>query len=199
LDFLSLNPARQASLAAGIPSEIPAWGVNQVCGSGLRSVVVGLQQIQTGDANIVISGGQENMSISPHFVHLRDGIKMGHGKLVDTMIHDGLWDIFNNYYMGVTAENIAKEFGISREEQDEFSALSQQKTEAAQNAGKFKDEIVPVVVSNRKGDITVDTDEHPKSGVTKEGLAKLRPAFDKEGTVTAGSASGINDGAAVGR
>lgn len=181
------NPTRQAAMEAGVAKEVPSWTLNQVCGSGLRSVVTGLQQIQLGDADIVIAGGQENMSISPHCIFMRDGIKMGNGKLVDTMIQDGLWDIFNDYHMGVTAENIANEQNISREEQDAFAAKSQQKAEAAINAGKFDDEIVPVVVPNRKGDITIDKDEHPKAGVTAEGLAKLRPAFAKDGTVTAGS------------
>jgi len=191
------NPARQAAIAAGIPNETPAWGVNQVCGSGIRSVVTGLQEILTGDAKIVIAGGQESMSSAPHCIQVRNGIKMGNGNLVDTMIQDGLWDIFNNYHMGVTAENIAKEFGITREEQDEFAANSQQKTEVAMKAGKFKDEIVPIIIANRRGEVIIDTDEHPKAGVTAEGLAKLRPAFAKDGTVTAGSSSGINDGAAT--
>ena len=190
------NPARQAAMAGGVPQEVPSWTLNQVCGSGLRSVVTGLQQILLGDADIVIAGGQENMSLAPHCTFLRNGIKMGNGKLVDTMIQDGLWDIFNDYHMGVTAENIANEQNISREDQDAFSANSQQKAEAAINAGKFDDEIVPVVVPNRKGDITIDKDEHPKAGVTAEGLGKLRPAFAKDGSVTAGSSSGINDGAA---
>lgn len=191
------NPARQASLGAGLPKETPAWGVNQVCGSGLRAVALGYQAIRSGDSDIVIAGGQESMSQSPHAAHLRNGIKMGPGALADTMIRDGLWDAFNDYHMGVTAENIARKFNISREEQDAFAAASQRKCEAARNAGKFKDEIVPVTVPDRKGDIAVDRDEFPRDGVTEESLAKLRPAFAKDGTVTAGNASGINDGAAA--
>ena len=192
-----MNPARQASLNAGIPKESPAWGVNQVCGSGLRSVALGYQAIQNGDSNIVIAGGQENMSLTPHTTYIRSGVKMGNGSLVDTMINDGLTDAFSTNHMGVTAENIAKQFNISREEQDAFAAQSQLKAEAAQKADKFKEEIVPEVVPSRKSDITVDTDEFPRHGTTAESLSKLRPAFDKEGTVTAGNASGINDGAAA--
>jgi len=191
------NPARQASLNAGLPQEVPAWGINQLCGSGLRAVCLGYQAIKNGDSTIVIAGGQESMTQAPHASKLRAGIKMGDATFVDTMLKDALMDAFHPVHMGVTAENIAKQFGISREEQDEFSAGSQQKCEAAVKAGKFKEEIVPVVIADRKGDITVDTDEFPKAGVTKEGLAKLRPAFSKEGTVTAGNASGINDGAAA--
>ena len=191
------NPARQASIAAGIPVESPAWGVNQLCGSGLRTVALGYQQIVNGDADIVVAGGQESMSLAPHCQHLRAGVKMGDFKMIDTMIKDGLWDAFNGYHMGNTAENVAKQWQITRQQQDEFAVASQNKAEAAMKAGKFKDEIVPVVVKSRKGDITVDTDEYPKAGVTLESLAKLKPAFDKEGTVTAGSASGINDGAAA--
>lgn len=191
------NPARQASIAAGIPKEVPAWGINQVCGSGLRAVALAAQAIATGDSSIVIAGGQESMSLSPHATYMRAGQKMGNASLVDTMIHDGLWDIFNNYHMGITAENVAKQFGISREEQDAFSALSQQKAEAAQKAGAFKDEIIPVKVPGKKGDVVVESDEFPRHGTTAEGLSKLRPAFSKEGTVTAGNASGINDGAAA--
>lgn len=191
------NPARQASLNAGIPKEVPAWGLNQVCGSGLRAVCLGFQAIKTGDSQIVIAGGQESMSQAPHAMHLRNGVKMGNASLTDTMINDALTDAFQNIHMGLTAENIAKQFGISREEQDEFAAHSQQKCEAAMKAGKFKGEIVPVVVADRKGDITFESDEFPRAGVTKEALAKLRPAFSKEGTVTAGNASGINDGAAA--
>jgi acetyl-CoA C-acetyltransferase len=191
------NPARQASIAAGIPVESPAWGINQLCGSGLRAVALGYQAILNGDSDIVVAGGQESMSMAPHAQHLRNGIKMGNFDMVDTMIKDGLWDAFNGYHMGTTAENVAKQFQITRAQQDEFAMKSQNKAEAAQTAGKFKDEIVPVVIKSRKGDIVVDTDEYPKKGVTLESLTKLRPAFDKEGTVTAGSASGINDGAAA--
>jgi acetyl-CoA C-acetyltransferase len=191
------NPARQASIAAGIPVESPAWGVNQLCGSGLRSVALGMQQIANGDADIVVAGGQESMSMAPHCQHLRAGVKMGSFEMIDTMIKDGLWDAFNGYHMGNTAENVAKQWQITRQMQDEFAVASQNKAEAAMTAGRFKDEIVPVTIKSRKGDIVVDTDEHPKKGVTMEGLSKLRPAFDKEGTVTAGSASGINDGAAA--
>ena len=191
------NPARQAAVAAGIPFEATAYGVNQLCGSGLRTVALGYQAIRNGDSEIVVAGGQESMSQAPHCIHLRNGIKMGDGQLVDTMIRDGLWDAFNGYHMGNTAENVAQRWQITREEQDEFAARSQARAEAAQKAGRFKDEIVPVVVKSRRGDTTVDTDEHPKHGTTAEILAKLRPAFDKNGTVTAGNASGINDGAAA--
>jgi acetyl-CoA C-acetyltransferase len=191
------NPARQASIAAGIPVESPAWGVNQLCGSGLRAVALGYQAILNGDSDIVVAGGQESMSMAPHCAYLRAGVKMGNFDMVDTMIKDGLWDAFNGYHMGVTAENVAKQWQITRAQQDEFAVKSQNKAEAAMKAGKFKDEIAAVTIKSRKGDIVVDTDEYPKAGVTLEGLAKLRPAFDKEGTVTAGSASGINDGAAV--
>jgi acetyl-CoA C-acetyltransferase len=191
------NPARQASIAAGIPVEAPAWGVNQLCGSGLRSVALGFQQIANGDASIVVAGGQESMSMAPHCQHLRGGVKMGNFELVDTMIKDGLWDAFNGYHMGTTAENVAKQWQITRQQQDEFAVASQNKAEAAMKAGKFKDEIAPVTIKSRKGDIVVDTDEYPKAGVTMESIAKLRPAFDKEGTVTAANASGINDGAAA--
>jgi len=190
------NPARQASLNAGVPKETPAWTINQVCGSGLRAVALGYQAIRNGDSSIVIAGGQESMSLSPHAMHLRNGTKMGNGTLIDTMITDGLWDAFNNYHMGVTAENIAKQFSITRDEQDEFAANSQQKCEAAQKAGKFKDEMIAVTIPGKKGDTVIDKDEFPRAGVTKEALAALKPAFNKEGTVTAGNASGINDGAA---
>ncbi|HCM84395.1 MAG TPA: acetyl-CoA C-acetyltransferase [Alphaproteobacteria bacterium] len=192
-----MNPARQTAIAAGIPNSKTAMTINQVCGSGLRAVALGMQQIQTGAANIVVAGGQENMTLSPHAMALRAGVKMGNGTLIDTMIHDGLTDIFNNYHMGITAENVAKEFGITREQQDEFAANSQNKAEAAMAAGAFKKEIAPVTIKNKKGDIVVDKDEYPRAGVTAESLSGLRPAFDKEGTVTAGNASGINDGAAV--
>ena len=191
------NPARQASIAAGIPVECPAWGVNQLCGSGLRAVALGYQAILNGDSEIVVAGGQESMSMAPHCAHLRSGVKMGALDLIDTMIKDGLWDAFNGYHMGNTAENVAKQWQITRQHQDEFAAASQHKAEAAQKAGRFKDEIVPVTVKNRKGDVVIDTDEHPKHGTTLEALAKLKPAFDKDGTVTAGNASGINDGAAA--
>jgi acetyl-CoA C-acetyltransferase len=191
------NPARQASIAAGIPVEAPAWGVNQLCGSGLRSVALGYQQIANGDADIVVAGGQESMSMAPHCAHLRTGVKMGDFKMIDTMIKDGLWDAFNGYHMGNTAENVAKQWQITRQMQDEFAVASQNKAEAAMKAGKFKDEIVPVTIKTRKGETVVDTDEYPKAGVTLESISKLKPAFDKEGTVTAASASGINDGAAA--
>jgi len=191
------NPARQASIAAGIPVESPAWGVNQLCGSGLRTVALGYQQIRNGDADIVVAGGQESMSMAPHCQHLRQGVKMGNFEMIDTMIKDGLWDAFNGYHMGNTAENVAKQWQITRQMQDEFAVASQNKAEAAMKAGKFKDEIVPVTIKSRKGDVVVDADEYPKAGVTLESISKLRPAFDKEGTVTAASASGINDGAAA--
>jgi len=191
------NPARQASIAASIPIETPAWGVNQLCGSGLRAVALGYQAILNGDSEIVVAGGQESMSMAPHCQHLRAGVKMGSFEMVDTMIKDGLWDAFNGYHMGNTAENVAKQWQITRQQQDEFAVKSQNKAEAAMKAGKFKDEITPVTIKSRKGDVVVDTDEYPKAGVTLESLSKLRPAFDKEGTVTAGSASGINDGAAA--
>jgi acetyl-CoA C-acetyltransferase len=191
------NPARQASIGAGIPVESPAWGVNMLCGSGLRAVALGYQAIMNGDSDIVVAGGQESMSMAPHAQHLRAGVKMGAFEMVDTMIKDGLWDAFNGYHMGTTAENVAKQYQITRAQQDEFAVKSQNKAEAAQAAGKFKDEIVPVTIKSRKGDIIVDTDEYPKKGVTLDALSKLRPAFDKEGTVTAASASGINDGAAA--
>src|SRR5262245_49359164 len=191
------NPARQASIAAGIPVESPAWGVNQLCGSGLRAVALGYQAILNGDSEIVVAGGQESMSMAPHAQHLRGGVKMGSLDLVDTMIKDGLWDAFNGYHMGTTAENVAKQYQITRAQQDEFAVASQQKAEAAQKAGKFKDEIVPVTIKTRKGDIIVADDEYPRHGATLDAMAKLKPAFEKDGTVTAGSASGINDGAAA--
>src|SRR5215207_7690125 len=179
------NPARQASVAAGVPVQIPAWGVNQLCGSGLRAVALGYQAILNGDSEIVVAGGQESMSMAPHCAYLRNGVKMGNFEMVDTMIKDGLWDAFNGYHMGTTAENVAKQWQITRQQQDEFAVKSQNKAEAAQKAGRFKDEIVPVTVKTRKGDVVVDTDEYPKHGTTIEGMTKLRPAFDKEGTVTA--------------
>jgi acetyl-CoA C-acetyltransferase len=191
------NPARQAAIAAGIPAEKTAYAINQLCGSGLRAVALGSQAIGMGDSDIVVAGGQESMSQAPHCIHLRNGVKMGDAQMVDTMIKDGLWDAFNGYHMGNTAENVAQKWQITREQQDQFAAASQQKAEAAQKAGRFKDEIVPVTIKTRKGDVTVDADEYPKHGTTVEALAKLRPAFDKNGTVTAGNASGINDGAAA--
>ncbi len=191
------NPARQASLNGGVPKESPAWGINQLCGSGLRAVCLGYQAIKNGDSNIVLAGGQESMSMAPHALNLRTPTKMGNATMVDTMIFDALLDPFHNVHMGVTAENIAKQFGIGRTEQDEFALASQQKAGAAIKDGKFKDEIIPVIIKGKKGDTIVDTDEHPKPETTMETLGKLRAAFDKEGTVTAGNASGINDGAAV--
>ncbi|HEY3911036.1 MAG TPA: acetyl-CoA C-acetyltransferase [Stellaceae bacterium] len=191
------NPARQAAIGAGIPFEVTAYGVNQLCGSGLRTVALGYQAIRTGDSEIVVAGGQESMSQAPHCIHLRNGVKMGDAELVDTMIKDGLWDAFNGYHMGNTAENVAQRWQITREQQDMFAAASQAKAEAAQKAGRFADEIVPVKIAGRRGETIVDSDEHPKHGTTLEVLAKLRPAFDKNGTVTAGNASGINDGAAA--
>src|SRR5512146_2643179 len=191
------NPARQAAIAAGIPIEATAWGLNQVCGSGLRAVAVGAQQIKTGDADIIVAGGQESMSLSPHVAHLRNGQKMGNLELVDSMIKDGLWDAFNGYHMGTTAENVARQWQITREEQDKFATHSQNKAEAARKAGKFKDEIAPVTIKTRKGETIVSEDEYIREGAKIEDAAKLRPAFDKEGTVTAANASGINDGAAA--
>ena len=191
------NPARQASIEAGIPVESPAWGVNQLCGSGLRAVALGMQQITSGDAAIVAAGGQESMSQAPHCAHLRSGVKMGDFKMIDTMIKDGLWDAFNGYHMGNTAENVAKQWQITRDQQDKFAVASQNKAEAAQKAGRFKDEISPVTIKTRKGDVVVEDDEYIRHGATLEGMAKLNPAFDKDGSVTAGNASGINDGAAA--
>ncbi len=191
------NPARQASINAGIPVEAPAWGINQLCGSGLRTVALGAQQLIEGSADVVVAGGQESMTLSPHFAYLRTGVKMGDLKLVDTLLHDGLNDAFHKYHMGVTAENVAKKWQITKQMQDEFACASQNKAEAAQKAGKFKEEIVPVTIKGRKGDTIVDTDEFPRHGVTVDQLAKVRPAFDKEGSVTAANASGINDGAAM--
>ncbi len=191
------NPARQTAVKSGIPVEKTAMTINQVCGSGLRSVALGMQAILTGDANIVVVGGQENMSLAPHAMHLRNGVKMGDGTMTDTMIKDGLWDYFNNYHMGITAENVAEKYKISREAQDEFSAGSQQKAEAAIKAGKFKAEIVPVTLKVKKQDVVFDTDEFPRAGTTVETLKGLKPAFKTDGTVTPGNASGINDGAAI--
>jgi acetyl-CoA C-acetyltransferase len=191
------NPARQASIAAGVPAASPAWGVNQLCGSGLRAVALGYQAILNGDSDIVVAGGQESMSMSPHCQHLRNGVKMGNYEMIDTMIKDGLWDAFNGYHMGTTAENVARQWQITRAQQDEFAVASQNKAEAAQKAGRFKDEIAPVTVKSRKGDVVVDTDEYPKHGTTLDKIAGLRPAFAKDGSVTAANASGINDGAAA--
>ena len=191
------NPARQAAIAAGIPVERTAYGINQLCGSGLRAVALGMQAIRLGDSEVVVAGGQESMSQAPHCVHLRGGTKMGNTDLVDTMIKDGLWDAFNGYHMGNTAENVAQKWQITREQQDEFAAASQQKAEAAQKEGRLADELVPVTIKGRRGDTVVEADEYPKHGTTVEALAGLRPAFAKDGTVTAGNASGINDGAAA--
>jgi acetyl-CoA C-acetyltransferase len=191
------NPARQASVNAGVPVEVPAYGVNILCGSGLKAVALGFQAIQNGDSSIVLAGGQESMSQAPHCAHLRNGQKMGSVEMIDTMIKDGLWDAFNGYHMGNTAENVAEKWQITREQQDRFAVASQNKAEAAVKSGRFKDEITPVTIKTRKGDVVVDTDEYPRFGATLEAMAKLRPAFAKDGTVTAGNASGINDGAAA--
>ncbi|RWF72342.1 MAG: acetyl-CoA C-acetyltransferase [Mesorhizobium sp.] len=191
------NPARQASINAGLPKETTAWGLNQVCGSGLRAIALGMQQIAAGDAKVIVAGGQESMSLAPHAQHLRAGVKMGDYKMIDTMIKDGLWDAFNGYHMGNTAENVARQFQITREDQDRLALASQNKAEAAQKAGKFKDEIVAFTVKGKKGDTIVDQDEYIRHGATIDAMTKLRPAFDKEGTVTAANASGINDGAAA--
>ncbi|MBB3594595.1 acetyl-CoA C-acetyltransferase [Rhizobium sp. BK529] len=191
------NPARQAAMKAGVPNEATAWSVNQLCGSGLRAVALGMQQIALGDAKIIVAGGQESMSMAPHAAHLRGGVKMGDMKMVDTMIKDGLTDAFYGYHMGITAENIARQWQLSRDDQDQFAVGSQNKAEAAQKAGRFRDEIVPFVIQGRKGDVTVDSDEYIRHGATMEAMAKLRPAFDKDGTVTAANASGLNDGAAA--
>ena len=191
------NPARQAHINAGLPQESAAWGINQVCGSGLRAVALGAQHIMLGDASIVAAGGQENMSLSPHVTHLRAGTKMGDSKFVDSMIKDGLWDAFNNYHMGQTAENVAEQWQITRDQQDEFAVGSQNKAEAAQKTGKFADEITPFTVKTRKGDIVVDSDEYIRHGANIEAMQKMRPAFTRDGTVTAANASGLNDGAAA--
>jgi acetyl-CoA C-acetyltransferase len=191
------NPARQAHILAGLPKEASAWGINQVCGSGLRAVALGAQHVQLGDTAIVIAGGQENMSLSPHVAHLRAGTKMGDMKFIDSMIKDGLWDAFNGYHMGQTAENVAQQWQISRDEQDAFAVASQNKAEVAQKAGKFADEIVPFVIKTRKGEVTVDQDEYIRHGATLEAMAKLKPAFTRDGSVTAANASGLNDGAAA--
>lgn len=191
------NPARQAAISAGVPQERTALTINQVCGSGLRSIAMAVQAIVQGDSDIVVAGGQENMSLSPHVMNLRTGTKFGDAQMADSMIHDGLWDVFNDYHMGTTAENIAEKYAITREQQDAFAAQSQNRAEAAISASKFKDEIVPVTIKTRKEEISVDADEFPRAGVTAEGLSKLKPAFKKDGTVTAANASGINDGAAA--
>lgn len=191
------NPARQAARAAGIPDSSTAWILNQICGSGLRTIAAGMQQIALGDASIIVAGGQESMSLAPHAAHMRQGVKMGDFKMIDTMIKDGLWDAFYGYHMGNTAENIARQWQLTRDEQDEFALGSQNKAEAAQVAGRFRDEIIPVTIKGRKGDVIVDADEYIRLGATLESLQKLKPAFDKEGTVTAGNASGLNDGAAA--
>jgi acetyl-CoA C-acetyltransferase len=191
------NPARQAHIKAGLPKESSAWSINQVCGSGLRAVALGAQHIQLGDAAIVVAGGQESMSLSPHVAHLRAGTKMGDMKFIDSMIKDGLWDAFNGYHMGQTAENVAQQWQIGREEQDTFALASQHKAEAAQKAGRFKDEIVPFTIATRKGDIVVDADEYIRHGATMDAMQKLKPAFTRDGSVTAANASGLNDGAAA--
>ncbi len=191
------NPARQAAINAGIPNEATAFGINQLCGSGLRAVALAAQQIALGDANIIVAGGQESMTQAPHAQNLRAGTKMGSLELVDTMLKDGLWDAFHGYHMGNTAENVARQYQLTRTEQDEFAAASQRKAGEAQQAGRFKDEIVPVTVKGRKGDVVISQDEYPKPETSMEILGKLRPAFAKDGTVTAGNASGINDGAAA--
>ena len=191
------NPARQAHIKAGLPKEASAWSINQVCGSGLRAVALAAQHIQLGDAGIVVAGGQESMSLSPHVAHLRAGQKMGDMSFIDSMIRDGLWDAFNNYHMGQTAENVANQWQISRDMQDALALASQNKAEAAQKAGRFADEIIPFVIKGRKGDVTVDQDEYIRHGATLESMSKLRPAFVKDGSVTAANASGLNDGAAA--
>ncbi|MFI4997719.1 MAG: acetyl-CoA C-acetyltransferase [Hyphomicrobiales bacterium] len=191
------NPARQAAMKAGVPQEKTAWGLNQLCGSGLRAVALGMQQIANGDADIIVAGGQESMSMAPHAAHLRGGVKMGDSKFIDTMLKDGLIDAFHGYHMGNTAENVAARWQITREEQDRFATASQNKAEAAQKAGRFKDEIVPVTVKSRKGDVVVENDEYIRHGATYDAMTKLRPAFSKDGSVTAANASGINDGAAA--
>ncbi len=193
----SMNPARQAAMKAGVPKEVPAMTINQVCGSGLKAVALGAMAIGNGDSSIVVAGGQESMSQSPHAIHLRNGVKMGDASMIDTMIRDGLWDVFNNYHMGNTAENVAEKWQLTRAKQDEFAAASQAKAEAAIKAGKFKDEIVPVMITVKREQKAFDADEYPRAGTTIDTLSKLKPAFAKEGTVTAGNASGINDGAAA--
>ena len=191
------NPARQAAIDAGIPESSTSVTINQVCGSGVRAIAMGCQAIKAGDSTIVVAGGQENMSLSPHCQHLRNGVKMGDYQMIDTMIRDGLWDAFNGYHMGMTAENVANHWQITRDDQDQLALSSQQKAADAISTGRFDDEIAPVTVKTRKGSVVIETDEHPKANTTEEGLAGLRPAFQKDGTVTAGNASGINDGAAA--
>jgi acetyl-CoA C-acetyltransferase len=191
------NPARQAAVKAGIPIDKTAWGLNQVCGSGLRAVALGMLHVASGDAQIIVAGGQESMSLSPHAAHMRAGAKMGDVSFVDTMIKDGLWDAFHGYHMGTTAENVAQKFQITREEQDKFAVASQNKAEAAQKAGRFKEEISSVTLKSRKGDVVIDKDEYIRAGTTLDAVSKLKPAFSKDGTVTAGNASGLNDGAAA--
>ena len=191
------NPARQAAMKAGVPQEKTAWGLNQVCGSGLRAVALGMLHVASGDSDIIVAGGQESMSLAPHAAHMRAGTKMGDLRLIDTMIKDGLWDAFHGYHMGTTAENVAQKWQITRDEQDKFAVASQNKAEAAQKAGRFKDEIAPVTVPSRKGDVVIDKDEYIRAGTTLDAVTKLKPAFSKDGTVTAGNASGLNDGAAA--
>ena len=191
------NPARQAAIQAGLPKEVPAYIVNQVCGSGIRSIVSGFQSIKSGDSKIVIAGGQENMSLAPHAIHLRDGKKLGNTEMTDTMIKDGLWDAFHDYHMGVTAENVAEKFQITREEQDKFALKSQEKTLQAQKQNKFNEEIINYKIKSKKAEINFNKDEHPRDGINLDALSRLKPVFKKNGTVTAGNASGINDGAAA--
>ena len=191
------NPARQAAMKSGVPKEKPAYVVNQVCGSGIRSVASGFQSIKSGDAKILVAGGQENMSLAPHVIHLRDGKKLGDAELIDTMIKDGLWDAFNGYHMGITAENVAEKFQVTRDEQDKFALNSQEKALKAQKEGKFKDEIINFKIKSKKAELNFDKDEHPRKGINLDTLSRLKPVFKKDGTVTAGNASGINDGAAA--
>ena len=191
------NPARQAAIKSGIPKEKPAYIVNQVCGSGIRSVASGFQSIRAGDSRILVAGGQENMSLAPHAIHLRDGKKLGDVELIDTMIKDGLWDAFNGYHMGITAENVAEKFQVTRDEQDKFALYSQEKALKAQKDGKFKDEIINFKISSKKAELNFEKDEHPREGINLDALSRLKPVFKKDGTVTAGNASGINDGAAA--
>ena len=191
------NPARQAAMKSGVPKEKPAYVVNQVCGSGIRSVVSGFQSIKSGDAKILVAGGQENMSLAPHVIHLRDGKKLGDAELIDTMIKDGLWDAFNGYHMGITAENVAEKFQVTRDEQDKFALNSQEKALKAQKDGKFKDEIINFKIKSKKAELNFEKDEHPREGINLDALSRLKPVFKKDGTVTAGNASGINDGAAA--
>ena len=191
------NPARQAAMKSGVPKEKPAYVVNQVCGSGIRSVASGFQSIRSGDAKILVAGGQENMSLAPHVIHLRDGKKLGDAELIDTMIKDGLWDAFNGYHMGITAENVAEKFQVTRDQQDKFALNSQEKALKAQKEGKFKDEIINFKIKSKKAELNFENDEHPREGINLDALSRLKPVFKKNGTVTAGNASGINDGAAA--